>query len=102
MTFRAIQSQLAHSLLDEAGVDVIHGHSSHHVKGIEVYKGKAILYGCGDFLTDYEGIQGYEEFRDDLVLMYFLTYRSANAQASATRDDSAANQEIQVESRDKG
>ena len=24
-------------LIDEAGVDVIHGHSSHHVKGIEVY-----------------------------------------------------------------
>lgn len=30
-----------------------------------------ILYGCGDFLNDYEGISGHEEFRDDLSLMYF-------------------------------
>jgi poly-gamma-glutamate synthesis protein (capsule biosynthesis protein) len=65
------QSELAHKLIDEAGVDVIHGHSSHHPKGIEVYKDKLILYGCGDFIDDYEGIGGYEEFRDDLVLMYF-------------------------------
>ncbi len=61
----------AHKLIDEAGVDVIHGHSSHHVRGIEVYRGKLILYGCGDFLNDYEGISGYEEFRNDLGVMYF-------------------------------
>jgi len=29
-----------------------------------------ILYGCGDFLNDYEGILGYEEFRSGLSLMY--------------------------------
>jgi poly-gamma-glutamate capsule biosynthesis protein CapA/YwtB (metallophosphatase superfamily) len=28
------------------------------------------LYGCGDFLNDYEGISGYEVFRSDLRLMY--------------------------------
>ncbi len=65
--------EFAHKLVDEAGVDVIHGHSSHHAKGIEVYKEKPILYGCGDFLNDYEGISGYEEFRDDLALMYFVS-----------------------------
>ena len=57
--------------LIEAGVDVIHGHSSHHPMGIEVYQGKPVLYGCGDFLNDYEGIQGREQFRIELVLMYF-------------------------------
>jgi poly-gamma-glutamate capsule biosynthesis protein CapA/YwtB (metallophosphatase superfamily) len=51
----------------------VHGHSSHHPKGVEVYRGKPILYGCGDFLNDYEGISGYEEFRGDLSLMYFVT-----------------------------
>lgn len=61
----------AHQLTDEAGVDMIHGHSSHHVKGIEVYQDKLILYGCGDFLNDYEGIGGYEHYRSDLGLMYF-------------------------------
>lgn len=67
------QTRFAHALIDEAAVDVIHGHSSHHAKGIEVYQGKPIIYGCGDFMNDYEGISGYEEFRDDLALMYFVT-----------------------------
>lgn len=66
-----VQRDFAHSLIDSAGVDLVHGHSSHHVKGIEVYRGKCILYGCGDFLNDYEGITGYEEYRSDLALMYF-------------------------------
>ena len=67
------QKLFAHRLIDEAGVDIIHGHSSHHVKAIEIYNDKLILYGCGDFLNDYEGISGYEEFRGDLSLMYFAT-----------------------------
>jgi poly-gamma-glutamate synthesis protein (capsule biosynthesis protein) len=62
----------ARRLIDEAGVDVIHGHSSHHPLGIEIYKRKPILYGCGDLLNDYEGIGGYEQFRGDLALMYLL------------------------------
>lgn len=59
--------------LIEAGVDIVHGHSSHHPKGVEIYKNKLILYGCGDFINDYEGIAGYEPFRPDLAMMYFVT-----------------------------
>jgi poly-gamma-glutamate synthesis protein (capsule biosynthesis protein) len=66
------QVDFAHQLVDEAGVDAVHGHSSHHFKGIEVYRDRPILYGAGDFLNDYEGIGGYEEYRPDLVLMYFV------------------------------
>jgi poly-gamma-glutamate synthesis protein (capsule biosynthesis protein) len=66
-------TELAHGLIDEAGVDLIHGHSSHHPKAIEVYKKRPILYGCGDFLNDYEGIGGHEAFRNDLCLMYFVS-----------------------------
>lgn len=69
----AQQRNFAHRLIDAAAVDVVHGHSSHHVKGIEVYRGKPILYGCGDFLNDYEGICGHEQFHGDLALMYFPT-----------------------------
>ena len=65
------QVRFAHRLIDEAGFHIVHGHSSHHFKGIEVYKDKPIIYGCGDFLNDYEGIGGYERFRGDLALMYF-------------------------------
>lgn len=67
------QRDFAHGLIDRAGVDVVHGHSSHHVKGIEVYKEHPILYGCGDLLSDYEGITGHEQFRGELGLMYFLS-----------------------------
>jgi poly-gamma-glutamate synthesis protein (capsule biosynthesis protein) len=69
--------QFAHRLIDSASVDVIHGHSSHHPKGIEVYEDKPILYGCGDFINDYEGISGYERYRDDLTLMYFVRIEPA-------------------------
>ena len=69
----AAETRFAHRLIDEAGVDLIHGHSSHHVKGMEVYEGKLIIYGCGDFLNDYEGIGGYEDVRPDLALMYFAS-----------------------------
>jgi len=65
------QIRFAHRLVEE-GVDIVHGHSSHHVKAIEVYRDRLILYGCGDFLDDYEGISGYEAFRDDLRLMYLV------------------------------
>jgi poly-gamma-glutamate capsule biosynthesis protein CapA/YwtB (metallophosphatase superfamily) len=66
--------RFAHALLEQGSVDAIHGHSSHHPRSIEIYRGRPILYGCGDFFNDYEGIGGYEAYRDDLVLMYFLTF----------------------------
>lgn len=68
------QRRFAHALVDKANVSVIHGHSSHHPKAIEIYKNRLILYGCGDFLNDYEGIRGYEEFRGVLTLMYFAGF----------------------------
>ncbi|PDT83225.1 CapA family protein [Sinorhizobium sp. BJ1] len=67
----AAQRDFAHALIDEADVSIVHGHSSHHAKAIELYRNRLILYGCGDFINDYEGISGYAEFRSDLRLMYF-------------------------------
>jgi poly-gamma-glutamate capsule biosynthesis protein CapA/YwtB (metallophosphatase superfamily) len=67
----ADQRAFAHALID-GGFDIVHGHSSHHPKAIEVYRGRPVLYGCGDFLNDYEGITGYEEFRGDLAMMYVV------------------------------
>jgi poly-gamma-glutamate synthesis protein (capsule biosynthesis protein) len=76
------QREFAHGLIDEAGVDVIHGHSSHHAKGIEVYRDLPVIYGCGDFINDYEGIGGYETFRGDLSLMYFVRMDAASGKLS--------------------
>lgn len=66
-----------HGLIDIANVDIVFCHSSHHPRSIEIYQNKPILYGCGDFINDYEGIRGYEEYRGDLVLMYFLDFNEA-------------------------
>jgi poly-gamma-glutamate synthesis protein (capsule biosynthesis protein) len=66
------QVRFAHGLID-GGVDVVHGHSSHHPRPVEVYRGKLVLYGCGDFINDYEGIAGYAAYRDHLRLGYFAS-----------------------------
>lgn len=42
----------AHKIID-CGADLIHGHSAHIFQGIEIYNGKAIIYGAGDFIDDY-------------------------------------------------
>lgn len=69
----ASQQRFAHTLIDEGGVDIVHGHSSHHATAIEIYQGKPIFYGCGDFMNDYEGIRGEERYRPWLASMYFVT-----------------------------
>jgi poly-gamma-glutamate capsule biosynthesis protein CapA/YwtB (metallophosphatase superfamily) len=44
--------EFAHAAID-AGFDLVHGHSSHLVKGVEIHRGKPILYDTGDFIDDY-------------------------------------------------
>jgi poly-gamma-glutamate capsule biosynthesis protein CapA/YwtB (metallophosphatase superfamily) len=78
------QIVFAHHLIEE-GVAIVFGHSSHHVKAMDVFQGRLILYGCGDFLTDYEGISGYEAFRGDLALMYLIEVDSRSGQLIAAR-----------------
>jgi poly-gamma-glutamate synthesis protein (capsule biosynthesis protein) len=73
------QRSFAHALIDAGACDLLHGHSSHHPRPLEVYKGKLVLYGCGDFITDYEGIYGYEQYRGDLALAYLARYSGEGA-----------------------
>ena len=80
----ARQIDFAHRLIGE-GVDLVHGHSSHHVRAAEVYHDRLVLYGCGDFITDYEGITGYEEFRGDLALMYLAKVESQSGRLLEAR-----------------
>lgn len=65
--------EFAYMLIDEAGADLVHGHSSHHPRPLELYRGRLVLYGCGDLINDYEGIGTFEAFRPDLSLLYFPT-----------------------------
>ncbi|MFI8191853.1 CapA family protein [Streptomyces sp. NPDC085946] len=78
------QVRFAHALVD-AGADVVHGHSSHHPRPLEVYRDRLILYGCGDFVDDYEGISGYERYRDDLRLAYLVRLDAGTGRLAGLR-----------------
>ena len=51
----------------------MHGHSSHHVQGIDRHGGKLIIYGCGDFVDDYAVVPG--GWRNDLSAVWRVTVR---------------------------
>jgi len=74
----------AHRLID-AGVDIVHGHSSHHPRPVEIYRGRPILYGCGDVIDDYEGIGGHESFRSDLRLLYVTSTDPASGDLASLK-----------------
>ena len=59
---------LAHELVD-MGADLYWGHSNHTPQGIELYKGKAILYSSGDFVDDY---MVDKDERNDLSFLFML------------------------------
>ena len=65
--------------LVDGGVDVVHGHSSHHPRAVERHGRGLILYGCGDLVSDYEGIDGHAPFRSDLVLLFFVSFADDGA-----------------------
>ena len=73
--------RFAHALIDTAGVDLVHGHSSHHPRTFEVHNGRLILYGCGDLLNDYEGIGETSPYRSDLSLLYRPTLADGRLKA---------------------
>lgn len=68
----------AHRLVEQGVADVIHGHSSHHPRPPEVRGRRPILYGCGDFLNDYEGIGGRARYRPELVALWLPTLARAD------------------------
>ncbi|MEV1147359.1 CapA family protein, partial [Micromonospora sp. NPDC049799] len=71
--------------LVDGGVDVVHGHSSHHPRPVEVYRERLILYGCGDVVDDYEGIGGFEAYRPELRLLWLPTLDPATGRLRALR-----------------
>ncbi|MCA1688306.1 MAG: CapA family protein [Actinobacteria bacterium] len=49
---REIFRRFARAVVDR-GADVYYGHSAHVFQGVEIYRGKPILYDTGDFIDDY-------------------------------------------------
>ncbi len=68
----AWQRELGRALIEEAEVNVVFGHSSHHPKAIETVGNGIVFYSCGDLINDYEGIAGHEAHRPNLGLGVFL------------------------------
>ncbi len=46
------EKELAHAAID-AGADIVYGHGSHVLQGVEVYNGKPVMYCLGNFATDW-------------------------------------------------
>jgi poly-gamma-glutamate capsule biosynthesis protein CapA/YwtB (metallophosphatase superfamily) len=70
--------RFAQRLIELGAADLVHGHSSHHPRPIEVYRGRLILYGCGDLINDYEGIASQENFDPSAVCLYFAQLSREN------------------------
>ena len=74
----------AHQCID-AGADAILGHGPHELRGIEIYKGKAIFYSLGNFIFQTETVSlqpadAYENKKmpHDTMVGAYMNQRNAN------------------------
>ncbi len=65
---RPLFRDFAHAVID-LGADVFFGHSAHVFQGIELYRGRPIIYDAGDFVDDYVVDP---ELRNDWGLLFRL------------------------------
>ncbi len=68
----AYQAEFAHVALD-TGADLVFGHGTHTIQGVEVYNGKPILYAIGHSNFDQPG---YEKATDGLVVRVVIQGRT--------------------------
>jgi poly-gamma-glutamate capsule biosynthesis protein CapA/YwtB (metallophosphatase superfamily) len=66
------QRQFAHTALD-TGADLVFGHGTHTIQGVEIYNGKPILYAMGHSNFDQPG---YEKAVDGLVARVVIRDKS--------------------------
>jgi poly-gamma-glutamate capsule biosynthesis protein CapA/YwtB (metallophosphatase superfamily) len=97
----AEQITFAHRLI-EGGVDIVHGHSSHHPRPVELHDGRLILYGVGDLIDDYEGIGGYEQFRPELRLLPIATVDAASGRLTALQLIPVRSRQMRLQQADPG
>jgi hypothetical protein len=80
------QKQFARTALD-TGADLVFGHGTHTIQGVEIYKGKPILYAIGHSTFDQPG---YEYSTDGLVVRVVIDNKKIvrTSFVPVTRDDS--------------
>jgi poly-gamma-glutamate synthesis protein (capsule biosynthesis protein) len=59
----------------DLGADVYYGHSAHVFQGLEIYRGKPILYDTGDFVDDYAVDP---DLRNDRSLLFRVSLEGGN------------------------
>ncbi|CRG84340.1 hypothetical protein PISL3812_01637 [Talaromyces islandicus] len=83
---------MAHFLVFECGIDIVHGHSSHHIQGVECpAPGKVIIYGCGDFVDDYAV---HAKYRNDLGAVYRVVVREEGRSENETGPAAASSKKL--------
>jgi poly-gamma-glutamate synthesis protein (capsule biosynthesis protein) len=75
--------ELAHKSID-AGADVFVGHGVHTIRGIEIYKGKPIFYGVGNFLFPQGAVGAITNGRPDPASVTSQTGQPDNREALLT------------------
>ena len=70
------QVELAHAVMD-AGADIVVGDHAHWAKGIEMYEGRPIFYGTGNFLFD----QSWSEDTSTGIFADIILYEDRVVQA---------------------
>jgi len=75
-----LHQQFSRRLIELGAADLVHGHSSHHPRPLEVYRGHLILYGCGDLINDYEGITAMGRLDPSAVCLYFVQLSRADGE----------------------
>ena len=55
----------------DCGIDIVHGHSSHLLQGVETYGGGLILYDTGNFMDDYWILPGFPMDRSAIFMLEF-------------------------------
>lgn len=75
------QREFAYKLMDN-GVDIILGHHPHRFQGIEIYKGKPIIYSMGNLIFDQNDEENQEGFivkmqyqEQKLIDFYLIPFR---------------------------
>ena len=63
--------RIAHALID-AGAELVVGHHPHVIQGIEIYKGRPVIYSLGNFIFDNPS----ESTRESFIMKYTILPRS--------------------------
>lgn len=74
---RRVHERFGRWLVDQ-GVDVVHGHSAHVLQGVEVYRGRPIVYDAGDFVDDYVDYTDREGVRNKRSALFELVVRDGD------------------------